>query len=143
MHHEDGLEGQCYRCLKLLREPKENDWALFVAGGARSDYRDKKEIEGPETDSDEDSDVAVNMPANPQAETASSGIREVVEKDRYISQWDPTRHLYNMIHDIVNVGGTEGVSTRVRADLHDSIVITNPRIGASVSHLRWRRHQAH
>jgi len=112
-HHEDGLEGQRYRCLKLLREPREDDWTLFAAGGSRSDYQYKVGPEGPEADSEDDTEPTENTTVDPRADNDAPIMRGLVEDERLISQWEPTRHLFNMISDIVNAAGTEGVSTKV------------------------------
>lgn len=112
-HHEDGLEGQRYRCLKLLREPKEDDWTLFASAGSRSDYLYKVGPEGPEADSEDDVEITENATVDSRTKVDAPVMRGLVEEDRLVSQWEPTRHLFNLIFDIVNAAGTEGVSTKV------------------------------
>jgi len=129
-HHEDGLEGPRYRCLKLLREPKEDDWRLFASGGSRGDYQFKPGPEGPEADSEDDLEITEHATDDSRTEAAAPVMRSLVEEDRLISQWEPTRHLFNLIFDIVNAAGTAGVSTKVLSNPHKDPNGTNPGLGA-------------
>lgn len=129
-HHEDGLKGQRYRCLKLLREPKENDWTLFASGGSRGDYLYKVAPEGPEADSEDDLEIREHATDDSRIEAEAPIMRGLVEEDRLISQWKPTRHLFNLIFDIVDAAGTEGVSTKVVSNPYKAPNNTDPGLGA-------------
>lgn len=128
--HEDGLEGPRYRCLKLLREPKEDDWTLFASGGSRSDYVHKVGPEGPEADSEDDLETREHATDDSRTEAEAPLMRGLMEEDRLISQWEPTRHLFNLIFDIVNAAGTEGVSTKVVTTPYKVLNNTNQVLGA-------------
>ena len=53
--------------------------------------------------------------ADPQAVDDVPAIDSLEEDARLTSQWVPERSLNNMVFDIVDAAGTEGVSTKVVA----------------------------
>lgn len=113
--HGDGKRSRRLLCLKLLREPVEADCVAFLAGGARSDYPDNIDARASDAESEDELEGSTNILVDHQAEKDEPVGQELEEDGRLVSQWTPVRHSNNMIFDIVDATGTEGISTKVRA----------------------------
>ena len=99
----------------MLREPVEADRDAFLAGGSRSDFRERDRSRESEAESGDELEVQEEAVADPQAVDEEPAIDSLEEDARLTSQWIPERPLNNMIFDIVDAAGTEGVSTKVVA----------------------------
>lgn len=108
-HLDNGKQGRYFQCLKLLREPAEADWRLLFAGGPRSGEKNKNGPQAREDLSEDDQDAV-----NEDAEIDEPDLDNSQEDGRVVPRWVPERHLHNIIFDVIDAAGTEGISLKVR-----------------------------
>ena len=103
-----GMARNSFRSVKFLREPEQGEWKL-LNGPALSDSLSHEE-EDAEGDSDEeyqsDPTQAVSNDNNPNA-------KPLKEHGRVIPQWTADRCINNLIYDLIEASGSQGLSTMV------------------------------
>ena len=110
-----------FKCVKLIREPTETEWQLFLSPhrGLLSliNAREGEDVDTDgEVDEDYDADDSVNMVKDSNGAPAK-GLQEV---RRPIAQWDGDCCLNNLLFDLVDRSGTQGMSSMVRSNSQSS-----------------------
>ncbi|KAF8430301.1 hypothetical protein EV426DRAFT_542339, partial [Tirmania nivea] len=119
-----GFTDKCLaRCIKLIREPNEQDWeqTLSVTLKRGADDVDDETGEGgnegdDDGEKDNDQDDELDDDAVAKLENVEGDLVE--ESSRIIPSWVPDRSLENIIYDAVDAAGMDGVSSM---DLHQIV----------------------
>ena len=111
-----------YNCVKLLREPAFQDIEKFYSSHGRltADDLQGTTAEGENLDGDEEAgDLSEMQNMNPDPPTAI--MIKVTEVRKTIPQWTPDRNITNMIFDIIDQSGSNGISSMVCFRVNKSI----------------------
>jgi len=112
-----GFTDKCLaRCIKLIREPNEQDWEQTLSVTLKRDADDADDENGGEGDDgekDNDQDDELDDDAVAKLENVEGDLVE--ESSRIIPSWVPERSLENIIYDAVDAAGVDGVSSMVSA----------------------------
>ena len=111
-----------FRCVKLIREPTETEWQLFLSPhrGLLSliNAREGEDVDADgEVDDDYDGDDCVNARKN-NNDPPAMNLQEV---RRPIAQWDGDCYLNNLLFDLIDRYGTQGVSSMVCLNIRVSM----------------------
>ena len=108
------LSGKIFhRCVKLLREPKEEDWQTFF--DPRTDFALKstlndEDLEETVTGGDEDYQIDNSIIVDDSNEESVRDCRSIVA---CVPRWVPDRPLGHVVYDVAFQGGTKGVTLSV------------------------------
>ena len=136
-HHEEGTPGWQIACLKLLRDPVEHDWEIFVS----TTITDSTIDDGPmgqdsEVESEKDPDAAADIEIHQGSHAKESPIKELEEENRMAPQWTSESHVNNMLFHVVNASGIQGISTKVTPTIPFVNLPADPLPGHSTTYLR-------
>ena len=113
---------QFHRCVKLIREPENDEWQLSwdpvraLPARLRGNDDDNgaiAEIEGDEEDEEDEEEMDANNARGSQeleGNTVAAGLQEI---GRTVPLWTPNQNLNNFLFDIVSMSDTRGLSTMV------------------------------
>ncbi len=105
-----------HRCVKLLREPENEEWQLFwdpvrgIPDHLKERDNDDADADGDEEDEDEADE---NPTTGTQDAEGDGGDGDLQEIGRPVPQWTPDQNLSNFLFDLVSKSGTKGISTMV------------------------------
>ncbi|KAF8450108.1 hypothetical protein BGX38DRAFT_1269609 [Terfezia claveryi] len=119
-----GFTDKCLaRCIKLIREPNEQDWEQTLSVTLKRDADDVEDENGEggnegddDGEKDNDQDDELDHDAVAKLENVEGDLVE--ESSRIIPSWVPDRSLENIIYDAVDAAGVDGVSSM---DLHQIV----------------------
>jgi predicted transcriptional regulator len=96
-----------FYCVKLIHEPSEGDMDAFYSSDAILNA--EHAVEEPDLDDEDDADKDKAMVEQ------SLGIEgnELEEVDRIVPQWNPDRSVANVLLNLVERAGTQGLANRV------------------------------
>ncbi|KAI9867766.1 MAG: hypothetical protein M1830_005748, partial [Pleopsidium flavum] len=103
-----------HRCVKLLREPENEEWQLFwdpvrgVPDHLKERDDDDANAEGDEEDEDE---AGTSSKAGIEDAEGDGEEGDLQEIGRLVPQWTPDQNLSNFLFDLVSKSGTKGLST--------------------------------
>ena len=104
-----------FRCVKLIREPDETEWQLFLSPHrGHSNATTVREDEDLDADGEIDDEYDLEASPSLRTEGNSSLVKSSGEVGRPIAQWDGHRCLNNLLFDLIDRAGTRGMSTMVR-----------------------------
>ena len=133
------LSGKPYRCVKLVREPKEKDWATFFA--LTRDYMQQNTPVGQDEDFDNDAEGDADEDYQPDdslkvlvADDENVEDLDVTQID--VPQWSSDRPLVNMLYDIIHASGTNGISIQV-FQINQRIIASMTDTTSRVSKTSW------
>lgn len=112
-------DSKLFRCVKLIREPGEKE-SQRIFGPAHRNMRPMNTEEvadlglGDELDEDDQAEQQLGS----EMTMDDSQPRNLKEIERPITQWTGVGCINNMIYDLVDKSGTEGLSTMVQNRLH-------------------------
>ena len=119
--------GRRLLCLKIAKEPVDIDPAAFMADSASSHHRDQWGSRASDAESEDEPELSRDAVPAPYAASDGSVNQDLEEDARLVPEWTPLRHFNNMIFDIVDAAGTEGVSTKVIVNFSNSwVMLTYP-----------------
>ncbi|KAI9816906.1 MAG: RNA polymerase III transcription initiation factor complex subunit [Pycnora praestabilis] len=103
-----------HRCVKLLREPEDREWQLISDPLSSISAPSRESVncdvdDDPEAD-EEDDEPESSLRVDDQIENVEEG-NALQEVGRVLPRWTPDRPLANILFDIVDESGTDGVST--------------------------------
>lgn len=117
---DEAAGGRLYSCLKYIREPTKDEWRLPwnlsvpVGVSLANEISPEFDAEG-ENDEDEEQGASL-QPANPvngEAASIQENDGKLQEVGRILPQWRPSKPMGNLLRDIIEKAGTEGISTMV------------------------------
>lgn len=108
-------------CVKLLRDPSEQDLALFHEFNFDVLNKHGVRSKGPRLTPDRDHDMEAEGPSkrSPSPEDGRMDLikEHVGESARIVPSWTPDRNLNNQIFDIIQSTGTTGITNQASAFL--------------------------
>jgi len=105
-----------HRCIKLIREPREEEWqAFFQMSSDSTEIQQLKDQDG-EDDNEEgvEEDYQVDKSIQVDVDEDEISGREVVKQAQRCLRWTPDRPLINILHDAIQASGTKGLKSVVR-----------------------------
>jgi len=105
-----------FRCIKLIREPDEKEWQLFLSphrGLPNTTTLGEDEDLDADVEVDEDDDLE-GMPSLRNDETGAP-VKDLREVGRPIAQWGGDQCLNNFLFNLIDNTGTQGMSSMVRS----------------------------
>ncbi|MCJ1247769.1 hypothetical protein MMC30_004984 [Trapelia coarctata] len=113
-----------HRCIKLIREPREEEWQAFFQ--MTSDSTQVQQLRNRDGDNSEDDneegveeDYQVDKSVQVDVEEDDISGHEAVKQAQHSLLWTPDRPLINILHDAVQASGRKGVKS---AGLKDNVV---------------------
>lgn len=103
-----------FRCVKLIREPDEKEWQLFLSphrGPSNTATLEEDEDLDADGEIDEDNDLE-GMSTLRNDETGAP-VKDLREVERPIAQWGGDQCLNNFLFGLIDNAGTQGMSTMV------------------------------
>lgn len=108
------------RCVRLLRRPTDQE-REHLSSFLRKAQRPEDPSEGVDAEDDQEDDeddaIELELDAAEGAEGAPKGIEKVIEVSRRPPQWDPDVNLNNLLFDLADAAGKDGLSSMVRGEI--------------------------
>ena len=137
-HCEEGTPGWHIACLKLLRDPVEHDWEVFMSSTITDSTIDDGVVgEDSEAESEKDPDTSAQIEHRPGSHARESSIKELVEEVRTAPQWTSESHVNHTLFHIVNAAGMQGISTKVTLSISSVNLLVDHLPGYSTSYIWW------
>ena len=112
-----------HKCIKLLREPREEEWQAFFQ--MSSDSAEIQQLKNQDAeDNEEGLEEDYRVDNSVQVDFDGTGIceREPAKQAHHCLLWTPDRPLTNILHDAVQASGTTGVKSVVRLPLENVVL---------------------
>ena len=114
-----------FRCVKLIREPDETEWQMFLSPH-RGQANQTIVTEDGDLDADYESDDEYGLAESlGRLEENGAQFTNLADSGRPVAQWDGHRCLNNFLFDLINKAGTRGMSTMVRHQPSRALVQNN------------------
>lgn len=113
-------QGRLFVCIKLLREPEGQELQSFWDSTNLKNPRIGQRRMETEVDSDDDQDVddgivgsVEDVPIAPETLQETTEEKALDQTEQNSPQWTPKQPLGNLLFDVIEATGTEGLSSMV------------------------------
>ena len=103
-----------FRCVKYIRDPEGKEWEPLQFPSKRHPKESNVEINEPEAFSDHDNEYEAQEAQYLARHGANQPLQGLKEVERAIPQWSGDSTLSNLLYDLINSSGLQGISTMVQ-----------------------------